>query len=203
MTEVDRESAGAGFLRNTQYLNDLRAQMLKFATLQLADPGLAEDAVQEALIGALRNVDSFTGGSAFKTWVFAILKNKIIDLLRKQRHTVSAGNLQEDEDSTDETLSTLFNARGHWHLDERPEHWGDPEKSLQDGHFWRIFEACLEHLPPRQAKVFMQREFIGLDTEEICQASELSISNLHVLLHRARLRLRRCLEDNWFLERAG
>lgn len=179
----------------------LRAQMLRFATLQLRDPDLAEDAVQEALLGALRNQGSFSGRSAFRTWVFGILKHKIADLLRQRTRVTPASDLAAaDEDDDGELLERLFDGAGHWHLDAKPKPWRDPDASLEDARFWRVFESCLEHLPERQARVFMMREFVGLDTDAICKAAGLSVTNLHVILHRARLRLRACLEEHWFAE---
>jgi len=190
---------GEGPWNDPQHLTELRQQMLRFARLQLDDDGLAEDAVQEALMGAMKNADSFRGGSAFKTWVYAILKNKIADTLRRKHRLVDASSLLKADDADDQALDKLFDGKGYWHLDQRPKSWEDPEGALQDGHFWRVFDACLDKLPPRQARVFMMREFIGLETGEICTSVELSVSNLHVLLHRARLRLRDCLEDHWFM----
>lgn len=189
---------GRGLLADTAFLQDIRRQMIKFAMLQLNDDSQAEDAVQEALIGAMKNADSFGGRAAFKTWMFAILKNKIADMLRMRQRTVNIGSFASDED--DEDLSELFDRKGHWLADERPVAWGDPETVMRNQHFWRVFEACLEKLPPRQARVFMMREFIELDADEICATLELTTSNLHVLLHRARLRLRECLENNWYLQ---
>lgn len=179
------------------FLGDLRRQMHRFASLQLSDESLAEDAVQEALIGAVNGAHSFAGRAALKTWVFAILKNKIADLLRSRNRLVEASSLlREDAEQSD--LDDLFDARGHWHLAERPMHWADPEMSIRNKHFWRIFETCLDHLPGRQARVFMMREFIELESHEICEAMEITVNNLNVTLHRARLRLRECLEDTWF-----
>jgi RNA polymerase sigma-70 factor (TIGR02943 family) len=192
------ETGGAArSLRDEHYLAVLRDQMIKFANLQLGDVGLAEDAVQEALMGALRNADLFAGTAAFKTWVFAILKNKIADILRKKQRELAIADIARSDG--DDDFGALFNHKGFWHPDERPAAWGDPEQAMEDSHFWIVFEACLNHLPPRQARVFMMREFIELDSGEICEAAGLSISNLHVLLHRARLRLRECLENKWFL----
>jgi len=187
-----------GLLADTDFLQDIRRQMMKFATLQLSDSNQAEDAVQEALIGAMKNADSFGGRAAFKTWMFAILKNKIADVLRYKQRTVNIGSFARDED--DEDMSELFDRKGSWQKDERPAAWGNPEAAMREKHFWRVFEACLEHLPPKQALVFMLREFIELDAGEICATMELTTSNLHVLLHRARLRLRDCLENNWYLQ---
>jgi RNA polymerase sigma-70 factor (ECF subfamily) len=174
--------------------------MLKFAILQLSDKQLAEDAVQEALLGALKNVSAFGRKSALKTWVFSILKNKIIDILRKKaRHkeTSLSTTLNTDED---EDLEMLFNDRGYWQKDERPIGWSYPADSVEQDHFWRVFEVCLDGLPPNQGRIFMMREFLELDTKEICESAEISTSNLHVVLYRARLRLRECLENRWFLE---
>ena len=181
------------------FLEDIRRQMLKFATLQLGDSFQAEDAVQEALIGALKNAASFGGRAALKTWIFAILKNKIADTLRQKQRSVNVSSLQREEDE-DEDFSELFDSKGFWQPEERPVAWGNPEASLREGQFWVVFETCLEGLPPKQARVFMMREFIELDADEICAEVNLSTSNLHVLLHRSRLRLRECIENKWYLE---
>jgi RNA polymerase sigma-70 factor (ECF subfamily) len=186
-------------LSDDAFLSDLRRQMLRFATLQLSDAHLAEDAVQEALIGALKNAGSFGRRSALKTWVFAILKNKIADTLRRKQRLVDASSLLR-EDEEEEDFSALFDAKGHWHMDDRPATWGSPELTLREGQFWKVFEACLDNLPGNQVRVFMMREFIELDTSEICATVGVTVTNLNVMLHRARLRLRECLEDRWFLE---
>lgn len=196
-----KESTGkiVNLLADAEFLDDIRRQMLRFATLQLGDAHQAEDAVQEALIGALKNATSFGGRAALKTWIFAILKNKIADTLRQKQRTVNVSSLLREEDE-DEDLSELFDRKGFWQPDERPVAWGNPEISLREGQFWLVFEACLEGLPPKQARIFMMREFVELDPDEICATVELSTSNLHVLLHRARLRLRECIENKWYLE---
>jgi len=195
------EEAERDAVTDPAVLAALRTQMLRFATLQLRDPDLAEDAVQEALLGALRNQRSFAGRSALRTWVFGILKHKIADQLRQRARTATASELAVDDDEDDsEVLTRLFDGTGHWHPATAPKPWRDPDASLEDARFWRVFEACLECLPERQARVFMMREFVGLETEAICKAIGLTVTNLHVLLHRARLRLRSCLEEHWFGE---
>ncbi len=187
----------ASDLTDPQFLQDLRRQMVRFATLQLSDTSLAEDAVQEALIGALKSARSFGGRAALKTWVFAILKNKIMDVLRKRQRLMEVGGLP-NQNEEDHDFGELFNAKGFWQEDERPTAWGDPEAAVHDQHFWRVFEACLEHLPGQQGRVFMMREFIEMETPEICKTAGVSVTNLNVMLHRARLRLRKCLENSWF-----
>ena len=187
-------------LADAAFLEDIRRQMIKFATLQLGDGHLAEDAVQEALIGALKNASSFGGRAALKTWIFAILKNKIADTLRHKQRVVNASSLLREEDEDKDISELLFDRKGYWQHDERPVAWGNPEASLRETQFWSMFEACLERLPPKQARVFMMREFIELDVDEICVAVDLTISNLHVLLNRSRLRLRECIENKWYLQ---
>lgn len=186
-------------LQDQSYLAEIRLQMLKFAKLQLRDADSAEDAVQEALLGAMRNAGQFAGRAAFKSWVFAILKHKISDILRAKQRIVAIAELQADPDGP-EDFGILFDADGHWRHEHRPGDWGNPENSLENGQFWAVFETCLDKLPPSQARCFMMREFIGLDSTEICKKLALSTTNLHVLLHRSRLALQKCLDTNWFKE---
>lgn len=181
-------------------LSALRGKMLKFASLQLGDPQLAEDAVQEALLGAFKNTAAYAGKASLKTWVFAILKNKITDILRLRQRQRLVSIHQPTGDSDEEAdLSELFNGRGMWESDERPATWGNPTETLHDKQFWTVFELCLERLPGQQAKVFMMREYVGLDAREVCSEVGITSTNLNVMLHRARLRLRECLEDRWFV----
>ncbi|WP_049722359.1 sigma-70 family RNA polymerase sigma factor [Gilvimarinus polysaccharolyticus] len=191
---MDLSTEPKSLLLDKDYLNDLRRQMFRFALLQISDTAAAEDAVQEALAGALKNAESFTASAAFKTWVFAILKHKITDHFRRQKHLTS----EAVDIDTPSDLDDPFKAIGLWSAGKRPGVWPNPDQALEDKHFWRVFDSCLEHLPGQQARVFMMREFIGLSADEICESLSLSVSNLHVLLHRARLRLRGCLEEHWF-----
>lgn len=194
------EVASNNALIDPVFLKSLRNQMLRFATLQLNnDHHLAEDAVQDALIGAMRNVDSFMGESAFKTWVFAILKNKIADILRQKSRYVEVSQLLHG-DEEEENFDALFDHHGHWHADSKPKAWSNPEGAMHDQHFWKVFEACLDYLPGQQARYFMMREFVGLESTEICETTGVTVSNLNVMLHRARLRLRECLSQRWFLQ---
>lgn len=183
------------------FLEDLRRQMLKFATLQLRDAHLAEDAVQEALIGAMKNAGSFEREASLKTWVFAILKNKIADTLRQRHRLVEASRLLGSDQEEDD-LNELFDRKGFWQPDERPGRWNGPDSAVEDQQFWRVFEACLSQLPDQQARVFMMREFVEMESHEVCKEVGITTSNLHVILYRARLRLRECLENRWFQEGA-
>ena len=189
----------AGF--DTAFIARVRVDMLAFARLQLGNDDEAEDAVQEALAGALRNAESFRGKAALKTWIIAILKNKVADILRqRQRRPVTASQLRGPGD--DGALPALFDSKGMWRDAARPAHWEDPEADLNTRQFLAVFDSCLNRLPAQQGRVFLMREVVELATDEICAELGLSASNVHVILHRARLALRACLQIHWFQEGA-
>jgi RNA polymerase sigma-70 factor (ECF subfamily) len=182
----------------SQFLVDMRRDMLRFASLQLRDEQLAEDVVQEAIVAALDGQKSFAGRAALKTWVFAILRNKIVDAIRLRARSVNFSALTSDEDDMDHAFESLFKPNAHWQPQAQPVDWGNPEAALRQEQFWAVFEACLNHLPANTARVFMMREFLEFDTAEVCSELRISTSNCHVILHRARHGLRRCLEQSWF-----
>lgn len=179
----------------------IREDMLRFARLQLGNDSEAEVVVQEALAGAMRNAASFRGQAALKTWLIAILKNKIADLIRqRQRRPLPASTLASAADEG--PLPALFDRRGMWRDETRPAVWEDPEADIHSSHFLRQFDHCLNRLPAQQARVFLMREVVELETSEICTELGLSATNVHVILHRARLALRACLQTHWFGEEA-
>ena len=183
------------------FLTRVRGEMVRFARLQLGNDDEVEDAVQEALAGALRNAANFRGEAALKTWIIAILKNKVADILRqRQRRPTSASQLLSDDDEG--ALPAVFDRKGMWSDAARPARWADPEAAMHTSQFLAVFDACLNRLPPQQGRVFMMREVVELGTDEICSELGLSTSNVHVILHRARLALRSCLQHNWFKEGA-
>ena len=180
---------------SAQALIAIRSDMMRFAKLQLGNRETAEDMVQDAIEAALRNLSSFSGKSSLKTWVFTILKNRIIDHFRQSKRTVTFSSLVGGGEDWQESVETLFNDRGRWRDEFRPVTWPSPEESVQSQQFWAAFETCLEVLPANTSRVFMMREFLGLESEEICTQLKLSTTNLHVILHRARMKLRVCLES--------
>lgn len=183
-------------------LATLRRDMLRFARLHLRDAALAEDAVQDAIEAALVGARRYAGQASMKTWVFGILRHKIVDLLRRGCNTVPFSSLAGADD-VDEVVDALFRASGHWQPQARPAAWAEPEASLASKQFWAVFEACLSRLPENVARVFTMREMLELETAEICTQLAISANNCHVILYRARTRLRDCLERNWFVEGEG
>ncbi|MFU2488343.1 sigma-70 family RNA polymerase sigma factor [Thauera sp. WH-1] len=178
----------------------IRRDMLRFARMQLRDGGAAEDMVQEALMAAMTSAKSFAGRSAFKTWMFAILRNKIVDHIRASSREICGSDLAgcSDLDAGLDEFDVLFNQRGHWNPDDRPATWSDPAASFEQDAFWVVFDACMNNLPEHIARVYMMREFLELETAEICAQLGITRNNCFVILHRARLGLRACLENRWF-----
>src|SRR6266581_3946095 len=136
-----------------QQLAALRPQLLRFARLQLRSAAAAEDAVQDALLAALANVEGYAGTASLKTWVFAILRHKIIDDIRR-RGRDREETLERDVDTS--FIDEQFDESGHWA--ERPSDWGDPAATLEQKHFWTVFELCLNNLAAKPGRAFMMRE---------------------------------------------
>jgi RNA polymerase sigma-70 factor (ECF subfamily) len=158
--------------------------LFRYALTRLGNRSAAEDAVQDTFLAAL-NAKSFSGRSAECTWFVGILKHKIVDHQRRQS--------REQEQSCEE----LFDEKGWWKV--KPKNWpADPSAVLEDKEFWAAFRSCLANLPERLRAVFSLREVDELPTEGACEALKVTPGNLGVLLFRARMGLRRCLEINWF-----
>ena len=175
-------------------LEELRPALVRFAVLQLRNETLAEDVVQDALIAVLEKPDRFAGQSSLRTYVTGILKHKIIDVLRaaKREYRIETDGDQSEAD----VIDALFKPDGH--TVDMPRQWGDPDATLEQKDFFRIMEICLEKLPAKTARIFMMREWLELETEEICKELGITTSNAWVMLYRARLQLRECLDLNWF-----
>jgi RNA polymerase sigma-70 factor (ECF subfamily) len=173
-------------------LEQHRTQLTRYAQRQLGNREAALDAVQDTMLAALQAPLSFANRSSVRTWLFGILKHKVMDAFRRQAREVP---LEDDshEDMADD--GSLFAADGHWN--KAPSHWGDPERTLNQKRFLEALERCVDRLPPNTARVFKMREIMGMDTEEICAAVGITQTNCLVILHRARMALRNALERDW------
>lgn len=182
-----------------QQLEEIRLQMVKFAILHLKNRDLAEDAVQEAFVSAYKYADSFKGKSALKTWLFAILKNKLVDLLKTKSKMVAISELVEQDEK--DLSEKLFHENGMWDSDVyQSSEWKSTDSQAYSDQFWQVFDLCLNHLPPSQARVFMMRSHLEMQSDEICRECDISTANLHTLLYRARLQLQVCLTQKWYGE---
>lgn len=172
------------------WLNEHGDYLYRFALARLRDPHQAEDAVQETFLAAIK-APNFAEQSSPRTWLTGILKHKIIDILRKSVREVAASELVEEDANMDE----FFDAKGHW--TDKPQHWGMPEGTLEQQQFLTVLQECLDRLPAKQQAIFMLRDVEETENEEICKELNISTTNAWVMLYRARMGMRKCLEMNW------
>ena len=169
----------------------LRPYLVRYAALELRNPDAAEDAVQETLLAALAAETGFEGRSNLRTWLTGILKHKIIDAIRR---STRERPLDGEDAAGIEDLDALFDHTGHWR--DAPQAW--PDQALHEKQFLEALEKCLTALPARTGQVFMMREHLGFETADICKELGLTATHCWVLLYRARMSLRECLEKGWF-----
>ncbi len=192
--------AGSGNLSDPErWVDEHGDYLFCYALSRLRDPVRAEDAVQETFLAALKGGKSFAGRSAEKSWLTGILKNKIFDHYRKTSRETSFTDLDFYADEESDRFVARGVGEGGWIHKLGPLEWSaDPGDSLDKEQFWKTFRDCSNKLPKNVAAVFTLREVDGVDSREICATLNISESNLWVMLHRARMALRRCLETNWF-----
>jgi RNA polymerase sigma-70 factor (ECF subfamily) len=171
-------------------LEQCRAQLTRYAQRFLGDRDVAEDVVQDTLLAALQAPLSFEQRSTMRTWLFGILKHKMMDAFRLQARQVPLDEEGEDDGGDADrplgvdSFATKARAR-----------WGDPEQALNQKRFFEALERCIDRLSPNAARVFTMREVLGMDTDEICAACSITPTNCLVILHRARNTLRDLLEE--------
>lgn len=173
--------------------------LFRYALMRTRNKEAAENLVQETFLAALTARKSFSGRSAERTWMIGILKHKLIDQYRKSFREKSVTEIQTDEE---QTIDSFYDAVGN--PGQYPKDWMPDQQALMNSKdFWNVFRNCLGKLPERTAAAFSMRELDDRDTQEICQELGINSTNLWVMLHRARLQLRACLENNWFEKKAG
>ncbi len=192
MTDNDRPDPSAWLAAHGDAL-------YRYALTRLRDASAAEDAVQETLLAAWQGRDRYAGRASVRTWLVGILKHKIVDHLRRQARE-QPHDPQADDDPSQESFFEN-DAAAHWR--RPPSVWEHPEQSLEQAEFWAVFVRCLDGLSPTQARALCLAVIDGLDAAESCKVLGLTTTNLWVLLHRSRLRMRQCLEDRWFGQYGG
>ena len=175
-----------------QWLSEHGDALFRHAYFRLRDKMAAEDTVQETLLAAMKARERFAGRSSERTWLIGILNNKVVDYLRKQ---VREQSLEQGDLGDEELEDLLFEADGHWR--RPPSAWGNPDAAFEQKAFWEALSRCLDELPDRQAQAFSLCEMDGVGGAEAGKVLGISTTNIWVILHRARLRLKECLEINW------
>ncbi|MDH4173720.1 MAG: sigma-70 family RNA polymerase sigma factor [Betaproteobacteria bacterium] len=165
----------------TEELARLRPKLMAFALQRTRSRDQAEDAVQEALVAALEGLHRYAGGSSLSTWLFGILKHKIVDGLRRGPR----------EEALDMELDDL-------------QHEGPgPEQTCASRNALAAIDRSLDSLPVRSAQAFVLREVLGMETDEVCRTLQVTPTHCWVLVHRARMRLRACPEVGRIVAEAG
>lgn len=166
-----------------------------YALGRLNDEELARDLVQDTFLSALEKTESFRGDCAERTWLTAIIKYKIIDIYRKKSNAFASrdeyGTAPDEEEFFESDLH-------HW----KKEHWPAPfgvedHDPLHNKEFIAILQKCMQKLPPLWMSVFRLKHMDDEGTDEICRDLKITPSNFWVIIHRAKVNLRSCLQKNW------
>ena len=183
----------------TTWVDDHGDYLFRYAITRLRNEAAAEDMVQETLLSAIQSMSSYGGKSTERTWLTGILKHKIIDHYRKNSRLVQVTDEDTDLSGLDGFFERPDQWDGHWVIAMRPvDPEQSPEEVLERNEFWEVMNRCMSAMPERVASIFSLREIDGLTSEEICEVMSLSPSNFWVIMHRARMQLRRCIEIKWF-----
>lgn len=167
--------------------------LYRYALARLRDPVQAEDVVQETFLAAIQST-SFDGRSSPRTWLTGILKHKMIDLMRKNSREIASDDW-DDVSQEQEEIDGFFDDSGHW--EGGLQAWATPHGDLQQTQFLSVLQSCLDKLPEKLARLFLLRDVHEEENEKICKELQITPTNAWVMLHRARLGLRQCLELNW------
>lgn len=193
---TDRRNPVSPDLDPGRWLEEYGDTLFRFAMKRLHNIDHAEDMVQETLLAAFQARANYSGRSSEKTWLTGILKHKIVDFIRREVRESTTDDISALADSAAGSgIEELFDERGHWI--RPPEDWGKPDKTLHNRQFLEAFEVCLERLKPLLARVFTLKELVGESVEGICNELGITATNCGVMLYRARMGLRRCLEVRW------
>jgi len=193
-------SSSASTLDPERWVEQHCDNLFRYALARVASPETAEDLVQETLLAAWRSAERFAGRASERTWLVRILRNKIMDHYRRRRPEFAVDNLHELAKLEEQQFVQSGWHAGSWTASGSPADWKNTEHLMDRPEFWKIVHQCSNKLPPTTANVFLMREVEGQTTEEICSTLKINRNHLGVLLHRARLVLRRCLELHWFRE---
>jgi RNA polymerase sigma-70 factor (ECF subfamily) len=178
---------------------EYRPLLFRMALTQLKNAAAAEDATQETLLAAIEKADSFERRSTLRTWLFSILRFKILDIMRDQSKARRRDSALPVEHTADDDEGGIFNAlfddSGCW-VDTK-DVWTNPHTVAERDAFFKVLEVCMTRLPARTSRAFLMREWLELDPPEICRELGISQGNLRILLYRARMQLRLCLDVHW------
>lgn len=176
----------------TLWVERFTQDLYSWALHKVSDPDLASDLVQDTFLAAAQKIESFKEESTPKTWLFSILNHKIIDHYRKKaKQPVKLESLVN---------SAFFDAEGSWRKEKRPQYWAEEPHLLDDLDFQEVLKQCMDALPQTWNTCVKLKYLSEKKGEDICQELEISPTNYWQIIHRAKLQLRECIEQNWFRE---
>jgi RNA polymerase sigma-70 factor (TIGR02943 family) len=166
--------------------------LFNYTISRIDDKELAKDIVQETFFSALKAMKNYRGDASERTWLVSILKRKIIDQYRKANSKKGRAevrvNFYEDGDK-----------KGSWLEECVPQTWDNEAASdIETKELGDALNNCIAALPEKHRMVFKMKTIQNIDTDDICNELDISASNLWVIIHRARLQLRKCMEVGWF-----
>ena len=146
----------------------LRQRLLRQARMALADAAQAEDLVQDTLIAVFEQHAGRRGDSTLSTWAASILRHKVADWYRSPARTrLVALPTHDDSDSLADGIDAVYDPTGHYR--EPIPAWQQPEGQAETRQLKATLDVCLSCLPAQTRRVFMMREWLGFETDEICQ----------------------------------
>lgn len=184
------------------WVDNYSEEFFRFAIGRVKNREVAEDLVQETFLSGLKSVDKFRRDCPEKSWLYNILRNKIIDHFRKKTNQ-EINQSSSPIESTDDSFYHQFfvgsgKMQGHWDDNAAPTSWAAPaHKMLENEEFMQFLLLCLSLLPENWSKAFTLKNIDDLKTKEICKELNITPSNLWTIIHRAKLQLRSCLEKRW------
>jgi RNA polymerase sigma-70 factor (TIGR02943 family) len=173
-------------------------ELYGFAMTKTSNTELAEDLVQETFLAGLKSLNNFRGDSSERTWLYSILKFKIADHYRKAstKREITNSKMQVNEDAS---LDLYFTDEGGWKDTARPQDWGiDYSCPIENKELSIALNNCIEKLAQNQRQLIVLKLVEEVEVEKICKELKITATNYWVIIHRAKLQLRACLEQNWF-----
>lgn len=198
LTTVPLDSNSSSRVNPERWVQEYGDALFGFVALRVRDRVIAQDLVQETFLAAIKARDSFGGRSTERAWLFGILRNKLTDYYRLQGREVSLADLESVLPEEQGAFGSSGLTKDGWLHGVGPKAWETPEEVLSSKEFQEVLKRCLSRLPDKVAQAFVLREIDGVSSDEICKDLGVSPNNVWVMLHRARMGLRRCLEVHWF-----
>ncbi len=177
------------------WVSEYTDELFRYAHYKISDREAAEDLVQNTFLAAVTSFSNFKNESSPKTWLYSILKNKIMDYHRAK---FKKPEFREIKTENDAVLDFFFDKNQHWKEETSPQHWDHAENLLDNGEFALTLKSCMDKLPPKWNSALQLKYMEERDGKLICQELDITPTNFWQILHRAKLQLRECIESNWY-----